>query len=196
MESLPVLMVNYNLQKPEPLPLPPGFRFRMFRRGEERLWAEIETAADEFPDLQSALSRFQKEFGPHLDEMEQRCIFLTYQERVIGTATAWFRSEESLKKYAVDTLPEGRLHWVAIHPDFQGRRLARPLVVQVIRLLSSYYDSAYLSSRTKSFKAIKIYLDYGFVPVMTAPRAKEAWGLLAQLIQHPLLEDLDRFIES
>lgn len=192
MKALPVLMVNWRLEKPKPLALPLGYSFRMFRRGEERLWAEIETAAGEFPDLSSALSRFQREFGPYPDEMEQRCVFLLHEGRVIGTATAWYRNSESLGKYGVDSLPEGRLHWVAIHPDFQGRGLARPLVSEAVRLLCGFYDSAYLTSQTTSFKAIKIYLDYGFVPVLTAPGAKEAWRLLARLLPHPLLKNLQR----
>ena len=50
---------NSNVDKP----LPEGYYFRNFQAGDESIWADIETAAGEFPSKDKALERFMDEFG-------------------------------------------------------------------------------------------------------------------------------------
>lgn len=101
--------------------------------------------------------------------MEERCFFLeTDAGRVIGTATAWHHPSFHGARY-------GRLHWVAIHPEFQGRKLAKPLVGAAMRRLAELHRRAYLTTQTTSWKAVKIYLDFGFEPLAETPR----WRRLA-----------------
>jgi len=158
-----------------------GYGCRLFRPGDEAAWAEIESAAGEFASEGAAREHFAREFGPFEDDLMHRCLLLEAPDgRAVGTTTAWYG----------DTLPggpQGRLHWVAIHPEHQGRRLARPLVCAALRILAQHHDRAYLTSQTSSARAIGIYLDLGFEPYLDTPRADEAWRMLAESTHHPAL---------
>jgi len=184
MEHIPVTMIRRHLAGLPAHPLAPGYRIRAFRRGEEPLWADVECAAGEFDTPERARAHFEREFGAFLQEMEKRCLFLESPEgQVIGTASAWyhpsFRGE-----------PHGRLHWVAIHPEYQGKKLARPLVGAAMARLAELHDRAYLTTQTTSWKAVKIYLDFGFEPLLDTPRWEEGWRLLAEVTGHRALAGL------
>ena len=177
-----VRMVADPISPVEELRFPAGYHLRYFRPGEEGDWAEIETAAGEFASVDEALARFNSEFAPHLEQMQSRCLFLVGPDgRLIGTATAWWNDEFRGGGW-------GRLHWVGIHRDFQGLGLARPLVVAAVNRLAQLHERAYLTSKTTSLKAIKLYLDYGFSPDLSLEGSGEGWQILADLLQHPKLQ--------
>src|SRR5699024_5100062 len=91
--------------------LPEGLVFRMFRDGDQKLWADIETRVDEFETEDDALKRFYSEFGDSIDEMEERCVFIeTAEGEAIGTTTAWYGDLKG------DGRILGRIHWVGIVP--------------------------------------------------------------------------------
>lgn len=182
MDDTPVLMVRENLEDLPAHALPPGYSTRAFRKGEAHLWAQVETAAGEFESAEAALARFVHEFGDKLDEMEDRCFFLVdgASGRVIGTATAWYDSSFRGEDY-------GRVHWVAILPEFQGRKLAKPLMCVVMERLKQSHTKAYLVTHTKCLKAIRMYLDFGFRPFHKYETCEEAWRYLAGVLDHPAL---------
>ncbi len=188
LSDFPLIMVREDMENIPSYILPPGFYVRKFCIGEEKRWAEVELAAGEFESVEAALSRFMSEFGALLEEMQNRCFFLIDEEseRVIGTATAWydlkFRGEEW-----------GRVHWVAIIPEFQGRKLAKPLMSVIMHRLRQSYNKAYLKTHTKCLKAINMYLDFGFKPSPEYPTCEEAWRQIAVLIDHPALDEFCRF---
>jgi GNAT superfamily N-acetyltransferase len=182
-EYIKLTMVRENLADIPQFDFPDGYRCRTFKRGEEGVWAEIESSVAEFKDRNAALDRFQEEFGPHLDEMESRCHFVEdVKSRCIGTATAWYNTSFQGKEY-------GRLHWVGIVPAYQGKRLAKPLVCRVMNRLAASHDRAYLTTQTTSFKAVKIYLDFGFEPLIATEKCLRAWRLMAEILRHPGLQD-------
>lgn len=122
-----------------------------------------------------ALKRFNKEFGNHVTEMEQRCIFIENEQReVVGTTTAWYGN------LGDDTQMMGRIHWVGIIPAYQGKKLSKPLLSAAMNILALYHDKAYLTSQTISYKAINMYLEFGFKPVQLDENYHKAWQLLAQ----------------
>lgn len=182
MEYIPVVMVRENLEVIPAHPLPSGYRFRTYKDGDDLNWAEIEHAAGEFAAPEKALERFRKEFGERLAEMASRCFFLVHEEsgRAIGTTTAWLDPDFRGRDY-------GRIHWVAIHPDFQGRGLSKPLVARAMQRLAESHERAYLSTQTTSARAVGVYLDLGFEPLLTTPRWEEAWAMLAEALNHPAL---------
>lgn len=182
MEDTPVTMIRESLENLPSFRLPEGYHIRNFRRGEEPLWAEVECAAGEFTSQEAGLARFNEEFGEHLDEMEDRCFFLVEDSsgRVIGTASAWYNREFRGEDY-------GRVHWVSIHPEFQGRGLAKPLMCAVMDRLARSHSKAYLTTQTRSARAIGIYLDFGFSPLLVSDTCKEAWRYLANVLKHPTL---------
>ncbi|MED3651717.1 GNAT family N-acetyltransferase, partial [Heyndrickxia sporothermodurans] len=88
MKRIPVTMVRKDLLDIPQYSLPAGFRIRLFEKGDEHNWTRVETSVDEFKNEQAALEHFNKEFGPHLDEMSRRCVFIENGDgEVIGTTT-------------------------------------------------------------------------------------------------------------
>ena len=45
--------------------------------------------------------------------------------------------------------------------------------------------SSSTAAQTTSAVAVRIYLDFGFVPDRTHPRAPEGWGLMARILNRP-----------
>ena len=152
-----------------------GFRVRLFQEGEQAEWARVETAAGEFVSEAKAIERFKREFGPHLEEFAKRCVFLENEAgKIIGTTTAWYGS-----------LPEGdeiigRIHWVSLVPEYQGKGLAKPLLTAAMKILQKYHTAAYLTSQTTSYKALNMYKQYGFEPVILDEQDAEAWDIVEE----------------
>lgn len=159
---------------------PVGYRIRTFRCGEEPLWAAIEAAAGEFPDPEQALQHFNAEFGPYLDAMVHRCFMLeTADGAAIGTATAWYGQFEGEER--------GRVSWVSIIPAYQGRKLSKPLVSAVLAHLAKDHRSAYLTTQTTSYRAVNLYLDFGFVPRLVSDSCRDGWRLMEQVLRRRIL---------
>ena len=159
--------------------LPSGYSFRTYQPGDDGSWAQIEHSAGEFKNIDAAHQHFSDEFGNQIPEMKYRCIFLLHKDVPVGTATAWYgQFQHNLC---------GRLHWVAIIPRFQGKNLAKPLVARALSTMAAHHTKAYLTSQTTSFKAVKIYLDFGFRPVKTNEESERAWTILADTLRHPAL---------
>lgn len=173
-------MINNDLAACPLTPLPPGFKFRFFRRGESKIWAQITTQAGEFPNLPAALKRFRREFIQEKENLFKRCIFLeTTENQAVGTAMGWYNHDFGDGFY-------GRLHWVAIIPAYQGRGLARPLISQALHIIRQHHGKAYLSTGTRSFKAIKLYLDYGFEPFIQTKEHRRGWRLIEKILNTEL----------
>lgn len=160
--------------------LPEGFYIRNFIQGEETSWADIEAAAGEFQDQQAALERFNREFGKEIDKFSKRSVFLCAGERIIGTATAWYNKNFLDGMY-------GRLHWVAIHPEHQGKGLAKPLICHALHMLAKYHAKVYCNTQTTNEKAIAIYLDMGFEPFFMSKECAGVWRALERSLNHPRL---------
>ncbi|NLC68422.1 MAG: GNAT family N-acetyltransferase [Clostridiaceae bacterium] len=189
MEKITVLMICDRLEKgklkvlAERHPLPAGYYIRKYRIGEEGIWAEIETAAGEFKTEKEALDYFEKEFGPYRHEMEERCFFVIHKDsgRAIGTTTAWYNDNYKGQNH-------GRIHWVEIHPDFQGRKLAKPLLATAMIYLAEHHDRAYLVSHTTRYKAINMYLDFGFKPELENNESVRAWKMVEEILERKILD--------
>ncbi|MEC0242837.1 GNAT family N-acetyltransferase [Paenibacillus dokdonensis] len=182
MKNIPLTMVRQHLNDIPQYPFPSPFRVRNFKPGDERSWVKIETSVGEFADEDAALKHFDKEFGSHVHEMKSRCLFIENGDgEAIGTTTAWYgalRDEERI----------GRIHWVAIRPEYQGQKLAKPLLGAALQVLDQYHPQAYLTTQTTSFKAIQMYLDFGFEPLLHAPGCMEGWTLLESVLNRKIIK--------
>ena len=105
-------------------------------------------------------------------------------DRAVATATGW---HGSLEGYEV----RGRLHFVAVHPEYQGRGLARVVVSGALaRLRAAGFTSAYLTSQTTSARAIALYRRLGFAPCVRAACRHEdtrGWRLMEAVLREPCL---------
>lgn len=162
--------------------LPEGFTLRLFQAGEQAEWARVETAAGEFENEEKAMERFNQEFAAHLDEFAKRCLFLENEAgEIIGTTTAWYGAEEDGDEVI------GRIHWVSIIPEYQGKGLAKPLLTGAMKIMAKYHTEAYLSSRTISYKALNMYMQYGFKPLVQDAEDEEAWGIVEKKLNRKLI---------
>jgi hypothetical protein len=72
MKYISLEMVRDHMDHLPSFSCPGAYTIRTYVRGDERLWAEIETEAGEFANQEQALEHFREEFGPFLSEMADR----------------------------------------------------------------------------------------------------------------------------
>lgn len=175
--SLCIRMKRDSLERIPRHDLPPGFSWRTHRPGDEALWVRIYCRSFEA----DAQDPFPKEFrGAGRDTKERVFYLMAENGDAVGTATAW-----------METAEVGRVHWVTIVPEFQGRGLAKPLMTRVLnRLRDLGYRSAMLITQPVRIPAIHLYLDFGFVPDIVEERQRPGWAYVAARLRHPALEGL------
>ena len=66
--------------------------------------------------------------------------------------------------------------WVAIHPDYQGRGLAKPMMSVAMAYLKRFHERSFLGTSSGRIPAIKVYLDFGFYPDLERENSQQAWG--------------------
>jgi ribosomal protein S18 acetylase RimI-like enzyme len=92
------------------------------------------------------------------------------QDGPIGTTSAWYGD---LNGQAM-----GRIHWVAIAPEFHGRGLSKPLVGAAMKILARHHEDAFLTTQTSSWRAVGLYLQFGFRPLLDTPETERAWAIV------------------
>ena len=159
-KRVPYIDVLMHRKPQAPVPealLPEGFQFSMFKKGDEKEWAEIETSVLEFDRSVDALAYFQESYLPYLQELERRCIFVEDKDgRKVGTTTAWWAYTQKRR--------DPWIHWVSVKPEFQGLGIGKALISYALNLMLEIEGDRdyYLHTQTWSHKAIEIYKKAGF----------------------------------
>jgi GNAT superfamily N-acetyltransferase len=155
---------------PAVVPAPAGFAVRTFRpehaEADRLAWATVEVSAGEFPDgppeqqLADAIARFDDEFMPHVAELLERTFFLeeVATGSVVGTTTAWYGE--------LGGEVQGRIHWVAVSSSHMGRGLAKVLLSAALQCIHRHHARCFLTTQTTSARAVGLYLQLGFVPLV------------------------------
>jgi len=182
LENLTISMLRLDLLDLPSVPLPGGYAMRLYQPDDATLWTDIIGSAETLISITD--ETFEKEFGGHLSELEDRCHFLLDPKgRAVGSATAWFSPNRK-----GDGVTYGLVHWVAIRPEAQGRGLCKPMLSVILDRLSRSYECAALTTSSRRIPAIKCYLDFGFIPDLECDRAVEGWSQVRSLLKHPTLE--------
>jgi GNAT superfamily N-acetyltransferase len=131
------------------------WRLRMYRPGDVANWVRIESAAERYREITPRL--FERQFGMDPGELGERQFYLCDEDgEAIGTATAWHSMDEQGENW-------GRVHWVCIVPEWQGRGLSKPLLTAVCnRMRELGHRRAYLMTETVRVAAIHLYRSFGF----------------------------------
>lgn len=118
-------------------------------------WTRIQRAADQLNEISDDLFRIA--FGTDDHVLHQRILYLkNAEEEIIGTSAAWFGDEPFDGSW-------GRVHWVAVLPEYQGQGLGKYLLSETIkRLIELGHQKAYLTTDSRRPHAIKLYQDFGF----------------------------------
>ncbi len=181
MKNIGVRMIREHMENIPDIPFPEGFGVRNFRPGEGHIWTKIQRAAEPFFEIKDDL--FQNEFGKNLPALEDRSFFvITDDGEEVGTITAWWNPDWRDKEW-------GLIHWVAVHPDYQGRGLAKSAMTVAMKRLKQSHDRALLNTSTGRIAALKVYLDFGFCPDLEPENSQEAWEEVASVLAHPTLKE-------
>jgi len=84
----------------------------------------------------------------------------------------------------------GLIHWVAVRRAHQGKGLGKAAVSFALDELAQWHDRVLLGTQTKRLPAIKLYLDFGFEPLLDLPGAVDKWRQVAAKLKHPALDNL------
>lgn len=181
-ENRSVQMIRRHLRNVPQVSLPDGFGIRGMEVADIPTWTRIEREAEPFLVIGDDL--FIHEFGSDLPSIPQRCYLI---ESAAGdpaaTISAWYDRVEG------EPSP-GRIHWVATRPAYQRLGLARAGLSYALARLSEWHEYAVLGTSTARLGAIALYLEFGFVPQMNAPRSAEAWAQVRGVLEHPALNGL------
>jgi beta-glucuronidase len=184
LDNATVDMIRPHLRDIPDVPFPAGYGVRPLHRNEGGLWEDIWRDAEPFFKIENGL--FEREFGDDPGAIEQRCYIITGPDGVaVGTISSWYARD-------IAGLDYGRIHWVATRKAYQGKGIMRAGLSYALRQMAQWHDRAILGTSTGRVGAIKLYLDYGFLPVIDSPRAKEVWLAYRQKLNHPALAMLDK----
>ena len=180
MKNYSVRMLRENMENIPQFPVPEGYAIRNYRPNEGHIWTRILKAGEPYMEIDDGL--FNREFERHLSVLEDRSFYLTTDtDEEIGTITAWWQD--------IDGKVWGQIHWVVIHPDYQGRGLSKPMMTVAMERLKQSHERCFLGTSTGRMAAIKVYLDFGFTPDLSVENSSEAWTEVASVLEHPILEE-------
>lgn len=133
--------------------MPAGFALRTCRPEELDLWKAIH-----FDDEETARANhdymtgfFDRVYAPRGDLFYRTCLFVCDGDRPIGTCFAW-------QAYGSVTT----VHWFKVLPAYEGRGIGRALLSHVMQGIQSQDYPVFLHTQPASFRAIKLYADFGF----------------------------------
>ena len=154
--------------------LPPLYSLRAFASRDLGAWTAIQAAADRYNVITTSL--FEAAFGVDPSAHRDR-IFIACDEdgAAVGTVAAWFGEGENRAA--------GRVHWVAVLPEHQGRGLGRALVCHSVnRLIELGHTDAYLTTSAARLAALHLYDACGFRARIESREDRAAWGAIARVL--------------
>lgn len=159
MIHIDVAMVKINTIDYPKYYLPEGYSFCNYEESLEDEWIKLQVSVDHIDNEEEAKKIFKDVFLKFPNELEKKCVFIKDENgNIAGTASLW-RGEHFGQVLQ-------RVHWVAVSPNYQGKGLAKALISKVLDVYNDlgHKDFIYLTTQTWSYKAVKIYLDFGFEP--------------------------------
>lgn len=175
-QNLRVAMRRETLEGLASYVLPPGYSASWYAPGDEHAWLAVQSRAERYLAIDMAL--YRAEFGGDAAPLSQRQLFIRDAAGApIGTATAWFGDDRGGETV-------GRVHWVAIVPEQQGRGLARPMLGLVCRRLRDLgHTQGYLVTSTARVPAINLYRSFGFAPDIATSEDVAVWRALTPFLK-------------
>ena len=188
-----LLMERLDLNEIPEYKLPEGYRFVFYQPGDRDEWIKIEHSARELQDFEHGVRTWEKYYGGVEDTLHNRRIFIeNAQGEKVATATAYYDANGGLPPQ------RGQVHWVAVRRDHQGRGLAKPLIMQVLKVMKQRgHTEAMLHTQTTTWVAVRLYLNFGFRPVPEhAEKNRDGWRIIRALTDHPALAEFDAASED
>ncbi len=168
--------------------LPDGYKFVFWQDDcDIENWINIHLRTGEFASWEEGESAFHSFYDKFYQELFKRCFFIENANgEKIATATI-----SPTKEFGYDCV----IDWLGISRQYQGKKLARPLISQTLTLAKNLgYDKIALHTQTHTWLAAKLYLDFGFAPYNTQDR--RGWQILKTLTNHSSLKDFETLNEN
>ena len=187
-QPLEIFLIRPDLEDVPEFELSEGFQLRNYHKGDEENWFQIYKAADKYNKIYSSM--FKEYFGADEVKLGRRQFYICNEQGdAIATATSWYNND-----YHGESI--GRVHWVAVHPDYQGRGLAKPLLSNVLgRFKELGHKKCYLRTYHVRIPAIRLYLSFGFKPDIRSEKDREIWEMISEKFKELDLEDISPLIK-
>lgn len=134
--------------------LPAGFYFRNCREDELELWKAFPFDSDTVPgQYQEYMNQFVKDtYRGKMDTFFHNTLFVCNREgRPVSTCSHW-------KAYGkINTI-----HWFKTLKAYEGRGIGRAILSAIMKQFDAHDYPIYLHTQPGSFRAIKLYSDFGF----------------------------------
>lgn len=165
--------------------LPKGYHYATFTPEDEENWITLQAEVTHVESAAQGKRIFRQEFlqaeegipcekCPGYAETVKRTVLVKNDAGIlVGAATLW----------TGNTFGEvwQRVHWVAVHPEHQGKGLAKCMLSRMLALYGELgcRTPIYLTTQTKTYRAVRIYRQMGFHPYMGEKPAN--WSYRSEL---------------
>lgn len=154
-KAFELLLTNDDLDNVTEYQIKPPFILEYFKEGYGKYWKNIHLLSDKYNRISD--ETFETQFELFHEELHQRQLYIRAGNEIVGTCTAWNDLNGKYKDY-------GKIHWLAVIPDFQGQGLGKVLLSQTIRILKTLgYNKAYLETDSRRKNALFLYEKMGFI---------------------------------
>ena len=156
MEKIPDANLFMWCEKPDTsafVPLPEGFQYRPFVPALLEDWITLQmTGSSEEREYLS--DYYRRVYEPLADQFAKRWHLLYDGEKMVASCQLW----EAYPGYET-------IHWLKVHPLYEGRGLGRAILTKT---LENHDGEVYLHTQPASYRALKLYRDFGFA-LLTDP---------------------------
>lgn len=176
-----IILFRENLENLPEYDLPEGYNFCFYNGEKDKSdWIEIEKSAREMLFTEQGLTAWQIYYGGKEEKLFDRMLFVVAPDgEKVATATAFYEEDDSDRA--------GWLYWVAVKRDFQGKGLSKPLIAKTLRLMREKgYENCKIPTQPNTWLAVKIYLDFGFLPY-NIEESREGYRILRTILNHKSL---------
>ena len=132
--------------------MPPGYRVRRIRPNETGVWKRLQFDDDETALRNAAYMDdwYRRVYSPKREKFIESCLMVRDKtEKPVATCFLW---------YAYGLIPT--VHWFKVTKKYEGIGIGRALLTRVMKDAEQY--PVYLHTQPESFRAIKLYSDFGF----------------------------------
>ena len=153
-EDLNLFMECQELNKDALMPIPEGYHVRTCRKDELTLWKGFPFDTKELKEhyLPYMDDYFKQVYEDQEDIFYKRCLFLCdTQDKPVVTCFAWPLYD---RYYTI--------HWFKVLKEYEGQGLGRALLSEVFKTIPEDSYPVYLHTQPGSYRAIKLYSDFGF----------------------------------
>lgn len=134
--------------------VPISFSIRVCRKDEYLIWKEMHIDnLNEYDEYDEVLEQyFQSVYKKKEEIFFQQCTFICDEnDTPVATCFIWD---------AYDKIPA--IHWLKVKKGFEGKGLGRAILTHVLKQVSKDRFPILVHTHPSSYKAIKLYMDFGF----------------------------------